>query len=253
MHVIYCTCGQRVVGDGPEEVASALRAHVNEAHAHWGIPDAYLRELRATSARMAAWDGQPLRLEGEPEIRRLSPGRLTDFLRFFDRHAFMDNPLWSGCYCMAPHFAGSAEEWVRRSAAQNREEKRELIRSGRTSGYLAYVGGRPVAWCHAAPRSDLPGLGRLDEFRTTDGDRVGAIACFVVSAPYRRQGLARRLLEAACDGFRADGLTIAEAYPPKDATSDARAFRGPLDMYLSAGFRAYHEGKQFIVVRKTLA
>ncbi len=252
MYVIFCTCGQRISGQGPEEVTDALRAHVHEAHAHWGIPDQYLRDLRTTSARMAPWDGSATPLDGAPEIHPLTPARLVDFLRFFDRHAFMDNPLWAGCYCVHPHFAGSEAEWVQRPATQNREEKRELIRAGRARGYLAYVRGRPVAWCHAAPRPELPGLARMEEFRPTDGDQIGAIACFVVAAPYRRQGLARLMLEAACDGFRAEGLAIAEAYPSKEARSDAGAHRGPLDLYLTAGFRVHFEGRRFVVVRRSL-
>jgi GNAT superfamily N-acetyltransferase len=185
--------------------------------------------------------------------RRARGWRLADFLRFFDRLAFMDNPLWSRCYCMYYQFPGTEEGWERRSATQNREEKRELIRAGRAHGYLAYVDDRPVAWCHAAPRSALPGLDRVEEFRTADADRVGAIACFVVAAPYRRQGLARQLLEAACDGFRTDGLAVAEAYPLREAASDARAYHGPLDLYLAAGFHPYRESARFVVVRRDLA
>jgi GNAT superfamily N-acetyltransferase len=252
VHVVFCTCGQRISAASPEEAADALRAHVQEAHAHWGIPDQFLRELRTTAAKMAAWDGSPAALDGPAEIHPLTPARLLEFLRFFDRYAFMDNPLWAGCYCLYPHFAGSEAEWVRRSAAQNRDDKRELIRGGRARGYLAYVGGRPVAWCHASRRSELPGLARLEEYQPGDSDVVGAIACFVISAPYRRQGLARQLLQAACGGFAAEGLAVAEAYPPKEPRSDAGAHRGPLEMYLSAGFRVHFEGRRFVVVRRRL-
>jgi GNAT superfamily N-acetyltransferase len=151
---------------------------------------------------------------------------------------------------MFHHFAGADAEWGQRSGVQNRKEKSELIRRGQAQGFLAYVGGRPVGWCHAAPRSTLPGLDRIEEFRVEDAEGVGSIVCFVIAAPYRGQGIARQLLDAACAGFRSRGLTVAEAYPLKRVASDALAFHGPLEMYLAAGFSPYRETTRYVIVRK---
>ncbi|MBI3997660.1 MAG: GNAT family N-acetyltransferase [Armatimonadetes bacterium] len=252
MQVITCVCGQRFTGTGAEELFEALRVHVQEAHPAWGMPDQALRDLAAERSGTLLWDGRTVRLEGELEIQALRPDRVDDFLGFFDRDAFMDNPLWSSCYCMAYLFTGSDKEWAETTAAENREAMRALILGRRAHGYLAYVDGRPVGWCHAATRVMLPGLNRYEEFRTEDPERVGAIVCFVIAAPYRRQGVARRLLDAACEGFRREGLAVAEAYPLKEGASDARAYHGPLAMYLAAGFNPYREGKRFVVVRKSM-
>jgi len=35
-------------------------------------------------------------------------------------------------------------------------------------GYLAYVAGKPVGWCHAAPRRDIPNLQASEELRVDD-------------------------------------------------------------------------------------
>ena len=124
---------------------------------------------------------------------------------------------------------------------------------GEAHGYLAYLDGAPVGWCHAASRATLPGLDRIPDFRCdSDPSTVGAIVCFNVAPQYRRQGIASKLLDAACDGFRAQGLAIAEAYPAKDARGDARSYHGPLEMYLRAGFTALREDDDFVVVRKAL-
>ncbi len=64
-----------------------------------------------------------------------------------------------------------------------------------------------------------------------DLERVGAIVCFVVAQPHRRQGIARRLLDAACEGFRRQGLAVAEAYPRKGSTSDAVNYKGPSQLH----------------------
>ena len=82
---------------------------------------------------------------------------------------------------------------------------------------------------------------------------VGSVYCFVIAPPYRRQGLARRLLDTACEGFRGQGLKIAEGYPPREARSAAGAYHGPLEMYLAAGFQRYREAPRQIIVRKPLS
>lgn len=110
-----------------------------------------------------------------------------------------------------------------------------------------------MGWCHAAPRATLPGLDRVPEFRCEDDPaRIGAIVCFVVAAPYRGQGLARRILDAACEGLHAQGFTVAEAYPAKRETSDARDYHGRLAMYFNAGFALHRESERFAIVRKAL-
>jgi GNAT superfamily N-acetyltransferase len=76
----------------------------------------------------------------------------------------------------------------------------------------------------------------------------------VIAPPYRRHGLARRLLDAACTGLRERGCTIAEAYPSRDlqSGSDADAYHGPLSMYLAAGFRPVRDTDRCTVVQKQL-
>ncbi len=187
------------------------------------------------------------------EIRELTTDLLPDYLHFFDHDAFADNPGWASCYCMEPHFTGSGEEWEARTGADNRAAVGELIGCGRARGLLAYVDGRPVGWCNAAPRSALAGYDSDPDYRFDgdDGDRIGAIACFVIAKPYRRHGIARRLLEAALAGFERRGLRIAEAYPRKEGSlSDASSYHGPLGMYLEAGFEPVRELEHQLVVRK---
>jgi GNAT superfamily N-acetyltransferase len=251
MAVINCICGHRIdIADDPGLFA-AYRAHSDEAHADLAITDEVIHKLVAASARMTRWDGTTKPVEGAVEIRALKPELTGDFLRFFDRDAFMDNPDWSGCYCLFYQYTG--DDWEAATAEQNRAAKQELIARGEAYGYLAYLDGDPVGWCHAAPRTSLPGLDRVPEFHCDDDPaRVGAIVCFNVAAPYRGQGLARQLLDAACDGLRADGFAIAEAYPAKVDRSAARDYHGRLSMFLKAGFAIHRDGERFAIVRRML-
>jgi GNAT superfamily N-acetyltransferase len=187
---------------------------------------------------------------GGIRIEPLSPAGLPDYLRFFDRDAFADNPDWASCYCMFFHFDGTGEDWERATGDENRAAKARLIKAGTARGYLAYDGERPVGWVNAAPRRLLP---KLDSFAPIDdADGVGDIVCFVVASDYRRQGVSSALLEEACRGFASDGLAIAEAFPPKHAEGDADQYRGPLSLYVGAGFAVHRELENHFLVRKRL-
>src|SRR5215467_4051135 len=184
-------------------------------------------------------------------VRELTPNLVDDFLAFFDRDAFADNPAWSSCYCMEKHVV--ADEWTQRTGADNRRDQEARIRSGAARGLLAYVDGRPVGWCNAGPRRSMIGQDHLPDLRTEDPERVGAIVCFVIGAQYRRHGVARQLLDAACDSLARQGYAFAEAYPAKRAETDAQEYRGPLQMYLDAGFETVRDTPRWAVVRKALA
>ena len=62
-----------------------------------------------------------------------------------------------------------------------------------------------------------------------DAERLGQIGCFVVAHGQRRTGVARALLEAACDMLRKQGLSMAEANPSRNATTDGARRRNQLE------------------------
>jgi GNAT superfamily N-acetyltransferase len=180
----------------------------------------------------------------------LTPELLPDFLAFFEGPAFADNPAWHSCYCQFLCVDHWKVNWPERGAEQNRSQAFERICSNRMQGYLAYLDGRPVGWCSAAPR---PMMHAFDDEPDPDAARIGQIGCFVIAKPRRRIGIARMLLDAACEGFRTQGLAFAEATPKSDATSDAQNHFGPLRMYLDAGFSVHRaQADDVIRVRRAL-
>lgn len=82
------------------------------------------------------------------DIKALSPELLPDYLGFFDRVAFTDNPDWASCYCVYYHHDPAGKPWDKRTGAENRELAGRLIRSGRLRGFLAYTGDEPAGWCN---------------------------------------------------------------------------------------------------------
>ena len=172
------------------------------------------------------------------QVRALTPALLPDFLRFFDGTAFSDNPKWSSCYCQCFYEDHRVVKWSERTAVENRARACERIGGRLMQGYLAYLDGAPVGWCNAAPRKLLHAL---DDEPIPDAEQVGTIICFLVEPSLRGRGVARQLLEAACDGLRLQGFHIAEANPRTDADLAAANHFGPLSLYLSAGFSVYRE------------
>lgn len=180
------------------------------------------------------------------KISPLEPRKLPDFLTFFDKRAFADNPEWSFCYCQFPQFQHDDLVWKEQEASDNRETACNLIRQGKMNGFLAYHGDSVVGWCNAGPRISMT---TVPEYIEPDEQKIGSIMCFVVEKAYRRQGISRKLLRAACKSFEEQGFTIIEAYPLIDAKSEKENHFGPLQMFLSAGFKEYREDDGVMVTR----
>ncbi len=184
------------------------------------------------------------------EIQPLSPDGLADFLAFFDGAAFTDNPEWAFCYCQFAYVDHSKVEWEARTTDQNRQAACQRIQDHTMQGYIAYRAGKPVGWCNAAPRTMLDSYSDEPD---PDADRIGEITCFIVAKDHRNSGVATALLRAACDGFRSNGLTIAEASANPNTATDAENHYGPLGMFLTAGFTVHAtDDDGYVTVRRPL-
>ncbi len=179
------------------------------------------------------------------DIKKLTPSLAQDFLGFFDDDAFSDNPDWSGCYCSFFYFGD--DEWNERTGSMNRDFSEQAIISGSINGYLAYVDGKPAGWINADRKE---AYARLEQ---NGGDKkVLSIVCFTVSPGHRRKGIAGKLLQAALEGAKREGYEAVEAYPAKEAATDAHNYHGPLELYTKNGFEVAEEKKDNYIVRKRL-
>jgi ribosomal protein S18 acetylase RimI-like enzyme len=166
--------------------------------------------------------------------------------------AFRDYPAWQACYCMETHRTQNDEEWAARTAADNRRDMSTMITEGNVTGLLAYADGKPVGWCNYGETTKLSGVMHKLGLSAKDHDGVGSVACFVIAAPYRGHGVAARLLDAAIKRLRQRGVRAVEAYPRRSDDSAQANYRGPIGMYLRAGFELYREKDKSVIVRKTL-
>lgn len=171
------------------------------------------------------------------EMVLLTPDRLDEWLAFFDGPAFEDNPEWGTCYCRCLVFGAQGREaWEQAcaTAGLNRGIMADAIRAGTIDGVLARRDGETVGWLHFGPatRFSSPiGTGWGAE------PDAGAVVCFMVHRHHRGTGIARAMLEHACEELARRGFRRVNALAMRDDTAEAmHQFTGPLALYRSAGF-----------------
>jgi GNAT superfamily N-acetyltransferase len=191
---------------------------------------------------------------GDVEVRDVVPELLPAYLDFFDHYAFRDFPEWHSCYCIETHQPANAndDEWALRVAEDNRRDMSEGIKRGEVTALIAFEGDKPIGWCNYGESTGLSGVMRRFGLVASDHEGVGSVACFVIASPYRGHGVATLLLEAAVERLRARGLRAVEAYPKRSGDSQHTNYRGPLAMFLRAGFEPYREAGSHLILRKSL-
>jgi GNAT superfamily N-acetyltransferase len=245
-------CRRDVEGADIGALGDAFIAHYRTEHPDKPYPDTAIRNYAEATQRLSDAT-ERLDTIGTVEVHRVTEDRIDDWLAFFDRDAFAGNPAWAACYCSEPHlFDPKAADADHRTWQQSRSVMVDMLRSGRSFGYLAYVDGRPAGWVNASKRSEYALYRRGEGADPADGD-VAGLSCFVIAPPYRRHGLAAALLERVLADAPSRGVGWVEAYPFKDAGDDAaRNFRGPRSMYDATGFEPIVERERDVVVRKRI-
>ena len=240
-------CGVTTEGASIEAFGDAWMVHCAEAHADLPFPPAAVRNYGEGLARTT---GGTERLEaiGPVEIHPVTEDRIEDWLRLFDHDAFAGKPEWSGCYCLEPHEAAPGApppEWTGWRA--RRQQMIDRLRAGSTSGYLAYVEGRPAGWVNASKRCDYTLFRRGD----ADDHATVGVSCFTIAPPYRGHGIATRLLDRVVADAAARGASWVEAYPFNANSDDpGPEFRGVRSLYDERGFTEVKVRQRDTVVRR---
>jgi ribosomal protein S18 acetylase RimI-like enzyme len=170
-------------------------------------------------------------------IQPLTPARWTDLETLFNARGCS---VARGCWCMYYRRSGSrgALPAGTTAAQANRADLKALVEAGRPPGLIAYRRGVPVGWVSLGPRQEFAKLVRSPVMKALDERPVWSIICFVVPSEFRRQGVARALLDGAMAYAKARGATLLEAYPVDKAerAADDSMWFGAKSMYDRAGF-----------------
>lgn len=151
--------------------------------------------------------------------------------------------VMSGCSygrkCWCAYWYLSNKDYRAGWGEQNRETLEWLVWSGKEPGIIAYVDEQPAAWVSVAPRTAFDRLNRSKNFAPLDDLPVWAVNCFVVAAPFRRQGLMARLALGAAEFAFSKGAPAVEAYPiePSEKSGSGDLYLGTVNAFARAGYR----------------
>lgn len=142
-----------------------------------------------------------------------------------------------GCWCML--WRKSKKQMDADMGAANRKSMGEIFESSAQPGLVARYEGSVVGWIQVDRRDAFPRLKSSRVLKPVDDREVWSVSCFFIDKKYRRQGLSRRLLDAACDWAKNNGASCLEGYPidtPKAKYPPVYAWTGFVGAFKSAGF-----------------
>lgn len=142
------------------------------------------------------------------------------------------------CWCMYYRKTGSSPGPAKETARRNKAGLKALADARQQVGLIGYRDGAPVGWVSFAPREDFARLARSQVMGPVDERPVWSIICFVVPSEYRKQGVAKQMLDAAVAFCRRKKVRLVEAYPvdKPGRTADSNLWFGTKSMFDAAGF-----------------
>jgi GNAT superfamily N-acetyltransferase len=143
--------------------------------------------------------------------------------------------------CMCQYWRMTSGEYSRAKDPEVRlAALRAQLAETLAPGLLAYVDGEPAGWVGFGPRERMGRLVRSRTIPKIDDLPVWAVTCFTVRVGYRRQGIARALLDGLIAYAREQRAPALEAYPVDTAgrrIHGTAAYVGTIGMFERAGFR----------------
>lgn len=154
----------------------------------------------------------------------------------FARLVEANNGVWGGCWCMGFHVKlGNG-----RTPAQNRAEKKQRVREGRTHAALVLDGDQCLGWCQFGSPAELP---QIKSRRRYEADLSTLpdwrITCFFTGKGLRARGTADAALKGALADIARNGGGTVEGYPEEtdDRTvSGSFLHTGPMAAFENHGF-----------------
>jgi GNAT superfamily N-acetyltransferase len=165
------------------------------------------------------------------QLKPLTPTDLDAFRELLGTSDF------GGCFCAVWTSHGS--DWEKRcddSSQPNYFLTKKDLNQGRHVGYLVYFEGQLVGWTGSGPKNSFPLMetklgSRISEF----SKEIWSIGCLALSAKFRGQNLAEKIVLAVIDEAKANGAKIIEAYPVRPF-HEPRMYRGSYKLFQKLGF-----------------
>ena len=154
---------------------------------------------------------------------------------------FGDNGACGGCWCQWWRVPRGGKLWEETKGTKAKKQMKALFKSGEITGLIVYDGTRAVAWLSYGPRLNFSRTERIKAYSRDDIESVWSINCFFIDRKYRRQGLAKLMLDAALKFMKRRNVKIVEAYPTPLTKAGKKlpaafVYTGPLKIFEDTGF-----------------
>ncbi|MFI9106672.1 GNAT family N-acetyltransferase [Streptomyces fildesensis] len=160
----------------------------------------------------------------------------TDTWPAFARLVEANNGVWGGCWCMGFH----VKVGKGRTAEQNRADKEQRVREGRTHSALVFEGDDCLGWCQFGSPAELPEIKSKRKYeRALTVLPDWRITCFFTGKGLRKRGVAHAALGGALAEIARKGGGTVEGYPEEtDDRSVPGSFlhTGPMAVFEDHGF-----------------
>lgn len=178
------------------------------------------------------------------KICKLTKNMADDYINYFENRAFSDGNIQKGCYCVWHHWTDKHEH-ERSLMPENerqyrkRDYAKELIQKGVLNGFAAFCDDQIVGFCNSDIKENYFRLNRENNPNSWKGasgkDKILSIVCFTVAPDMRRKGIAKALLDYACQYAEKNGYDYVEGYPSLGAFTISDC-GGSVSMYVNKGF-----------------
>ena len=165
------------------------------------------------------------------DVRPAGPKQLEDVVAILGGHPMA---------CLCQYWRMSSGEYSRAGREARLEALAAQLGETPAPGMVAYVEGEPAGWVGFGPRQRIERLVRSRTIPALDDLPVWSVYCFTVRTGFRRQGIARALLDGVVAYAREQGAPALEAYPVDPGgrrIHGTAAYVGTLPMFERAGFR----------------
>lgn len=193
------------------------------------------------------------------KIQELNPKMAFQYIDFFDKRAFSDGNVNKGCYCVWHHWT-EKEEYkrsqlpVEERAFCKRNYAMKLIEHDKLHGFVAYNNEKVIGFCNADLKDTYFRFSKENNPSSWIGiendDKVLAIVCFTIAPNYRGKGIAKKMLNYACEFAKKNGYDYIESYP-SDGEFNPNNCCGNRSMYETQGFEIINR-KNGILARKKI-
>lgn len=178
------------------------------------------------------------------KIQELNTDMAYKYVDFFDNRAFSDGNINKGCYCVWHHWT-EKNEYERSQLPIDerpfckRDYAIELIEHNKLHGFVALDNNDIIGFCNADLKDNYFRFSKENNHDSwlgiDENEKVLSIVCFTIAPNYRGNGIAKRMLDYACEFAKKNGYDYIESYPC-DGEFNPSNCCGSRSMYESQGF-----------------